>query len=411
MRCWIIRKFGPAVGRHGRSQKLLELIWKEGAFRIDASVFRGPITRSTHRIRCRTSALEYQQSFDMTYLSVSVRASATGLREQHFSASTNTRTQMSDPLIVLESLTKKFGKTVAVDKVSMSMRKGEIFGFLGANGAGKTTTIRMMCGLARPTSGRGSIAGLDIWKERLRIRSKFGYVPQKFSLYTDLTVLENLRFFGGAYRLPGDQLRRRVDRTLQEMDLGSRKDFRAGSLSGGYKQLLSIGCALIHEPDLLFLDEPTTGLDPVHRQQIWDMLYEFSQRGTTIFVTTHYMDEAERCTDVGFIHEGRLIAKGSPRILKQSLREQLLEVHVEPAMPAMVELRKIPGVYGVDLRSGRLRLHARDPHALLKSWNDHWPFVGLQWHGYAWVEPDMEDVFKAYSQGYYLEDQAKRGVR
>ena len=347
----------------------------------------------------------------MTYLSVSVRASASGLREQHFSASTNTRTQMSDPLIVLESLTKKFGKTVAVDKVSMSMRKGEIFGFLGANGAGKTTTIRMMCGLARPTSGRGSIAGLDIWKERLRIRSKFGYVPQKFSLYTDLTVLENLRFFGGAYRLPGDQLRRRVDRTLQEMDLGSRKDFRAGSLSGGYKQLLSIGCALIHEPDLLFLDEPTTGLDPVHRQQIWDMLYEFSQRGTTIFVTTHYMDEAERCTDVGFIHEGRLIAKGSPRILKQSLREQLLEVHVEPAMPAMVELRKIPGVYGVDLRSGRLRLHARDPHALLKSWNDHWPFVGLQWHGYAWVEPDMEDVFKAYSQGYYLEDQAKRGVR
>ena len=191
----------------------------------------------------------------------------------------------------------------------MSVRRGEIFGFLGANGAGKTTTIRMLCGLTKPTSGTGSIGGLDIWKDRFRIRSRFGYVPQKFSLYSDLTVMENLRFFGEAYGVPHGKINDRINKVLCDMDLELRERERAGRLSGGYKQLLAIACALIHEPTLLFLDEPTAGLDPSHRQQIWDLLYEFSQQGTTIFVTTHYMDEAERCTDVAFIDRGRLIAK------------------------------------------------------------------------------------------------------
>jgi ABC-2 type transport system ATP-binding protein len=308
---------------------------------------------------------------------------------------------MSESLIVLKDLSKKFGRKVAADRISMAIRAGEIFGFLGANGAGKTTTIRMLCGLTRPTSGRGTIGGHDIWKERFRIRSRFGYVPQKFSLYPDLTVNENLHFFCGAYKVPRAKIKDRIAKVLCDMDLELRGTERAGSLSGGYKQLLAMACALMHEPALLFLDEPTAGLDPTHRQQIWDLLYELSQNRTTIFVTTHYMDEAERCTDVGFVDQGRLIAKGSPRDLKESLTGHLLEVQVEPAMRAMFELRKLPGIYGVDLRSGNLRLHAEDPYALLREWQNHWQFPHLKFLGFNWVEPDMEDVFRAYSQGYH----------
>jgi ABC-2 type transport system ATP-binding protein len=315
---------------------------------------------------------------------------------------------MLDPLIVLKDLSKKFGKKIATSKISMSVRRGEIFGFLGANGAGKTTTIRMLCGLTRPTSGTGSIGGLDIWKDRFRIRSQFGYVPQKFSLYADLTVMENLRFFGGAYGVPHSKVNDRINKVLCDMDLELREKERAGRLSGGYKQLLAMACALIHEPTLLFLDEPTAGLDPSHRQQIWDLLYEFSQRGTTIFVTTHYMDEAERCTDVAFIDRGLLIAEGSPRDLKESLAGHILELQVEPAMTAMFAFRKLEGVYGADLRSGNLRIRVEDPDALLRSWQKHWPFPKLRFLGYSWVEPDMEDVFQAYSQGYYLQRRDQR---
>jgi ABC-2 type transport system ATP-binding protein len=315
---------------------------------------------------------------------------------------------MVESLIVLKDLSKKFGKKIATSRMSMSVRRGEIFGFLGSNGAGKTTTIRMLCGLTRPTSGTGSIEGLDIWKDRFRIRSRFGYVPQKFSLYSDLTVMENLRFFGEAYGVPRSKMNDRINKVVCDMDLQLRERERAGRLSGGYKQLLAIACALIHEPELLFLDEPTAGLDPSHRQQIWDLLYEFSQQGTTIFVTTHYMDEAERCTDVAFIDRGRLIAKGSPRDLKESLTGHILELQVEPAMTAMFEFRKLDGVYGADLRSGNLRIRVEDPDALLRSWQNQWPFPKLKFLGYSWVEPDMEDVFQAYSQGYYLQRRDQR---
>ena len=315
---------------------------------------------------------------------------------------------MVEPLIVLKDLSKRFGRKIATNKVSMSVRRGEIFGFLGANGAGKTTTIRMLCGLTKPTSGTGSIGGLDIWKDRFRIRSLFGYVPQKFSLYSDLTVLENLRFFAGAYGVPHNKIRDRLNKVLCDMDLEFRERERAGRLSGGYKQLLAIACALIHEPTLLFLDEPTAGLDPKHRQQIWDLLYEFSQQSTTIFVTTHYMDEAERCTSVAFIDRGHLIARGSPRDLKDSLSGHILELQVEPAMTAMFEFRKLDGVSAATLRSGNLRIHVEDPNTLLRSWQHHWPFPNLKFLGYSWAEPDMEDVFQAYSQGYYRQHRSRR---
>ena len=307
---------------------------------------------------------------------------------------------MKDPVIVLSRLSKNFGHVRAVREVSLSIEPGAIFGFLGANGAGKTTTIRMLCGLTRPTGGQAFIAGSDVWQDRHLVRAKFGYVAQRFSLYPDLTVDENFRFFGGAYRVPSDELEKRIQRLFVVTDLIEKRDTSAGSLSGGMRQLLALGCALIHDPPLLFLDEPTSGLDPVHRQQMWNLLYDLSSQGKTVFVTTHYMDEAERCTEVGFIESGQLMAKASARKLKESFRTKLLELDVEPIMPALVRLRNVPGVLGVSLRSGALRLYAPEPEKLLASWQTQWPFPELRLLGHRWVEPDMEDVFTAYSEGY-----------
>jgi ABC-2 type transport system ATP-binding protein len=308
---------------------------------------------------------------------------------------------MPEPIIVLDGLQKSYRDTRAVDGISLSIGAGEIFGFLGANGAGKTTTMRMLCGLVKPSGGSARIAGHDVWRERHEVRTKFGYVAQKFSLYPDLTVAENLRFFGGAYRVPRERLGPRIETLLGEMNLTAKRDAFAGALSGGMKQLLALACALIHEPVLLFLDEPTSGLDPVHRQQIWDLLYNLAHNGTTVFVTTHYMDEAERCTSVGFLHSGRLLARETPRRLKQSFKVPVLDMHVEPVMPALVQLRAAPGVLGVSLRSGHGRVYAADPRKLVADWQERWPFPDLTWHGHTWAEPDMEDVFKAYSQGYH----------
>ena len=307
---------------------------------------------------------------------------------------------MSEPVIVLDHLSKSFGDIHAVDDLSLTIARGTIFGFLGPNGAGKTTTMRMLCGLTHPTSGRATIEGADAWKDRQRVRTKFGYVPQRFSLYRDLTVSENFRFFGGAYGVPGADLDRRIERLLRVTDLQEKRSTAAQILSGGMRQLLAVGCALVHNPSLLFFDEPTVGLDPVHRQQIWNLLYDLSHEGKTIFVTTHYMDEVERCTEVGFIEGGRVLAKASPRTLKSSFRTRLLEIDVDPLMPALVRLRDLPELLGVSLRSGSLRLYAAEPEKLMARWRTAWPFPDLHLLGERWVEPDMEDVFTAYSQGY-----------
>jgi ABC-type multidrug transport system ATPase subunit len=307
---------------------------------------------------------------------------------------------MSEPVIALDHLSKSFGNVHAVQDLSLQIDAGTIFGFLGPNGAGKTTTMRMLCGLTHPTGGHATIEGADVWKDRQRVRTKFGYVPQRFSLYGDLTVLENFRFFGGAYGVPSSELDGRIARLLRVIDLQEKTGTTAQSLSGGMRQLLAIGCALVHNPSLLFFDEPTSGLDPVHRQQIWNLLYDLSHEGKTIFVTTHYMDEAERCTEVGFIEAGRLLAKASPRALKSSFRTRLLEIDVDPLMPALVRLRNVPELLGVSLRSGSLRLYAAEPEKLIARWRAAWPFPDLHLLGERWVEPDMEDVFTAYSQGY-----------
>lgn len=307
---------------------------------------------------------------------------------------------MKNPVISLRALSKSFGDFEAVCSLSFDIHPGTIFGFLGANGAGKTTTMRMLCGLTRPTRGSATIINSDVWRKRHLVRSRFGYVAQRFSLYRDLTVVENFRFFAGAHRVPRRAVEERIDRVLRLIDLENKRNEPAGSLSGGMRQLLALGCALIHDPPLLFLDEPTSGLDPVHRQQIWDLLYELSNRGITIFVTTHYMDEAERCTEVGFLERGNLLAKATPQTLIHSFRVRLLELYIEPVMPALVQLRSVPGVLGVSLRSGKLRVYSGEPERLLEEWRQRWPFPDLQLKNQRWVEPDMEDVFTAYSQGY-----------
>ncbi len=308
--------------------------------------------------------------------------------------------EMNEPVIALHHLSKSYGPVHAVQDLSLTIDAGTIFGFLGPNGAGKTTTMKMLCGLTHPTGGHATIEGADVWNDRQQVRTKFGYVPQSFSLYRDLTVLENFRFFGGAYGVPSAELDGRIERLLRLIDLQEKRKATADNLSGGMRQLLAIGCSLVHEPTLLFLDEPTRGLDPVHRQQIWDLLYDLSNEGKTIFVTTHYMDEAERCTEVGFIENGRLLAKASPRALRETFRVRLLELDVEPLMPALVQFRDLPELLGVSLRSGSLRLYASEPEELIAKWRETWPFPELRLLGERWVEPDMEDVFTAYSQGY-----------
>ena len=184
------------------------------------------------------------------------------------------------------------------------------------------------------------------------------------------------------------------------MDLVSKRDTPAGSLSGGMKQRLSLACALVHDPAVLFLDEPTSGLDPVHRQELWSLLYTLSHEGKALLVTTHYMDEAERCTEVGFLHKGKLLARDRPDRIKKRYRSDLLELQVEPQMPALLALGQTPGILGASLRSGWIRLYAEQPQELLDRWQGAWPFGDLQWTGHRWASPDMEDVFRAYSQGF-----------
>jgi len=240
---------------------------------------------------------------------------------------TRAQTTTSPHAVEAKALTKKFDHFTAVDGVSFTIDRGEIFGFLGPNGAGKTTTIRMLLGLIPPTSGTAVILGQDVLRERDVVRQRLGYMSQRFSLYNDLTISENLDFFGGTYGVRGERLRRQKKMVLEMAGLQGRERELTKHLSGGWRQRLALGCALLHEPDLLFLDEPTAGVDPISRRQFWDLLYLLSGEGHTIFVTTHYMDEAEHCHRLAFIQRGRLTALDTPRAIKaERMRGQVLEV-------------------------------------------------------------------------------------
>lgn len=232
---------------------------------------------------------------------------------------------MIQPIIKADQLCKRFGDFMAVNQVSFEVNAGEIFGFLGANGAGKTTAMRMLCGLSKPTSGTAAVAGFDVYTQAEKIKQHIGYMSQKFSLYEDLTVMENIRFYGGIYGLTDKQLKEKGDQLLAQLQLQQEAKKLVGSLPLGWKQKLAFSVSVIHKPSIVFLDEPTGGVDPVTRRQFWDLIYEAADQGMTIFVTTHYMDEAEYCNRVSIMVDGRIEALDSPRNLKQQFHTNTME--------------------------------------------------------------------------------------
>ncbi len=232
---------------------------------------------------------------------------------------------MSDSAVEIRNLTRRFGSFTAVDGISLDVASGEIFGFLGANGAGKTTAIRMLCGLLVPTSGLGRVAGYDIMKESERIKRSIGYMSQKFSLYPDLTGRENMQFYGSAYQMSSTDINRRIGELIEQLDLGDFVDRLTGSIPVGWRQRVALANAILHEPSIIFLDEPTGSVDPVYRRSFWSLLYALAEAGRTIFVTTHYMDEAEFCERISIMDAGRIIALGRPADLKRDHEATTLE--------------------------------------------------------------------------------------
>jgi ABC-2 type transport system ATP-binding protein len=266
---------------------------------------------------------------------------------------------LGNQAIEVSELTKRFGKFLAVDRVTFSVEKGEIFGFLGPNGAGKSTTIRMLCGILGSTSGTARVVGRDINREPEKVRESIGYMSQKFSLYRDLTVAENLRFFGGVYGLSGEAFSRRKGEVLRLTGLEGNEGRLAGELSGGWQQRLALACSILHSPPVLFLDEPTSGVDPISRRNFWELIYDMAESGTTVFVTTHFMDEAEYCHRLAFIFAGKIIASGTPPDMKNAAAgEDLLELDAEPIAGIAAALKKIPGVRNVSFFGERIHLFA-----------------------------------------------------
>jgi ABC-2 type transport system ATP-binding protein len=301
---------------------------------------------------------------------------------------------MTDAAIEVSHLTRRFGEFVAVDDVSFDVRRGEIFGFLGSNGAGKSTTIRMLCGLLQPTSGTAIVGGIDVRRDPEAVKQRIGYMSQRFSLYELLTVDQNIRFFGGVYGLDRARLAARRTFALDRAGLRGREETLARDLAGGWRQRLALGCAILHEPPILFLDEPTGGVDPLSRRQFWRLIDSLSQSGVTVLVTTHYLDEAERCHRVALIHAGRLAAIGTTSEVKQIFRGRpIIEVRVDRPVEAMRALDAMPDVEKTSLFGTAvhavLRSSAADPTAIAARLRS----MGLRVDSVDEVPPSLEDVF------------------
>jgi ABC-2 type transport system ATP-binding protein len=297
------------------------------------------------------------------------------------------------PAVIARELTRAFGPFVAVDRISFEVRPGEIFGFLGSNGAGKTTTIRMLCGLLAPSSGSASVLGFDVATQAAEIKRRIGYMSQRFSLYNDLTVEENLRFWGGAYRLFGAEIADRAEWAIATAGLEERRHTLVRSLPGGFRQRLALVAALLHEPPIVFLDEPTGGVDPEARRRFWDLIDELVSGGKTVFVTTHYMDEAERCHRVALMHAGRLLALDSVPGLKRVFpRGTIVEVSCSRPAQAMASLERLPGVVDVALFGERLHVVLSDP-AVRASLAHSLNAVGCENATVREISPSLEDVF------------------
>lgn len=297
---------------------------------------------------------------------------------------------MSNPVVVVEDLTRRFGDFVAVDHINFEIRAGEVVGYLGPNGSGKTTTIRMLLGLLEPSEGKATVLGYDAFRQSEEVRARAGYMSQKFALYDDLTVLENLTFYGGVY---GIRDKDRIRETLELVGLPGHESEMTRSLSAGWRQRLALGIALVHQPKLLFLDEPTSGVDPTARRAFWDLIYQLTESGVTILVTTHYMDEAEYCERVGIMRDGKLLAMDTPSRLKETvIPGDVWEVFAEPLENSLNTLEQVPGVIRVGLTGDHIRTiteHGLKKDVLQRGLKDK----GVHVTEIATGEPTLEDVF------------------
>ena len=307
----------------------------------------------------------------------------------------------SPPVVSARGLTKRFDDFTAVDQVDFDVHPGEIFGFLGPNGSGKTTTIRMMLGLMRPTEGTVEVMGMPVDGDTSAIRPRVGYMSQRFSLYNDLTVLQNLQFYGKAYGLSNSELDTRIQEAVEMSGLLGRERTKTRDLSGGWRQRLALSAAILHRPEILFLDEPTAGVDPISRRVFWDLLYRQVARGVTVFVTTHYMDEAEHCHRLAFIQRGKIIAYGSPQEIKrEKMVGQVLEIEPSDAIQTIQILRAAQG--SGELPVDEIELYGSLVHVVAPEVQTHQPAIEDQLRGagidpgsMAVIEPSLEDVFIA----------------
>ncbi len=305
---------------------------------------------------------------------------------------------MNSAAITTSGLTKVFGKTTAVDALTLDVEKGELFGLVGPDGAGKTTTMRLLTAIMEPTAGDARVAGHSIKKEGERIKEKIGYMSQRFGLYEDLTVIENIHFYADLYEVPGKNRPPRIERLLGFSNLTPFRNRPAGKLSGGMKQKLGLACTLIHTPEILFLDEPTNGVDPVSRRDFWRILYDLLREGVTIFVSTAYLDEAERCTKIGLMHKGRLLMKDEPLRVRKSLGFPMIELLSDKARAAKEIIGGIDGVLGVSIYGDRLHVTLTGKEisdAVVSALRKN----GMAVKGSREIMPSIEDVFISKVQG------------
>lgn len=313
---------------------------------------------------------------------------------------------MNTYAIEVENLTKRFGNFTAVDHVNFQVKQGEIFGFLGANGAGKSTTIRMLCALLNSTEGSARVGGFDINKEPDKVKDNIGYMSQRFSLYEDLTVEENINFFGRVYGLTSGEIQKRKDWVLEIANLRGREKSITGTLSGGGKQRLALGCAVLHKPKIVFLDEPTSGVDPVMRRKFWELINDLSAEGITVLVTTHFLEEAEYCNDIIFINAGKIIAGGSPKELKQNyIKTPILEVQCSNVIETMSLIEKEPWAIETSVFGTYLHVSVQNEKVARQNIQRILHANNIEWNQIDKIIPSLEDVFI-----YLLDQEAKKAA-
>ena len=313
---------------------------------------------------------------------------------------------MNNYAIEVENLTKRFGDFTAVDHINFQVKPGEVFGFLGANGAGKSTTIRMLCALLESTEGSARVGGFDINKEPEKVKDNIGYMSQRFSLYEDLTVEENINFFGRVYGLTNGEIQKRKDWVLEIANLKGREKSITGTLSGGWKQRLALGCAVLHKPRIVFLDEPTSGVDPVMRRKFWELINDLSAEGVTVLVTTHFLEEAEYCNDIIFINAGKIIAGGSPKELKHNyIKTPILEVQCANVIEAMSLIEKELWALETSVFGTYLHVSVEDEGKARKNIEQILRANSIEWNHIDKITPSLEDVFI-----YLLDQEAKKAA-